>query len=185
MATQRMRGLVLAGVLLLVLGGFSVVQAMNSHQYQSTFNILPGKYLKILANLRDQTRIEGTFTEASGRPVDFTIFSSVQFSYYQAGAATGNLYQINDRPSASVDFTWTVPDTYYPVFSHGTGYLNVTETITFVRTYASTDPVSLAFSGVLFALGAVELVWGIRSGRATRPAMARAAAPSYPPPPPP
>lgn len=179
-----MRGLVLAGVILLVLGGYAFVQGLNPHQYQSTFNILPLKYLKIMANLRDQTHITGTFAETGDRPVNFTIFSSIQFAYFQVGTPTANLYSIQNTPSASVDFTSTVPDTYYLVFTHGTGYLNVTETINFNRSYTSADLTSYALSGVLFALGAVELVWGIRSGRTHRSSSRSAYAANDPPEPP-
>lgn len=183
MATKTMRGLVLAGIILLVLGGYSLYSGLSPHYYQSTFNILPGKYLKILANLRDQTRITGTFQETSGRLVNFTVFSSVQYAYYQVGQPTANLYAISDVASSSVDFTSTVPDTYYLVFAHGPGYMNVTETVTFQRNYTSVDPAELAFSGVLLALGAVELVWGIRSGRAGRTRAAPNMAYAEPPPP--
>lgn len=178
-----MRALVFAGVILLVLGGYSLYQGLNPHQYQSTFNVLAGKFLKIMANLRDQTHITGTFQETSGRPVNFTIFNSVQFANYQVNQPTANLYSLHDVPSASVDFTSTVPDTYYLVFSHGAGYLNITETVSFSRSYTSVDLTAYAVSGVLFALGAVELVWGIRSGRSVRRNSGYAAAADYPPPP--
>lgn len=178
-----MRGLVLAGVILLVLGGYAFVQGLNPHQYQSTFNILPLKYLKITANLRDMTHITGTYEETGNRPVNFTIYSSIQFAYFQVGTPTANLYSIRATPSSSIDFTSTVPDTYYLVFTHGPGLLNVTETINFSRSYVSADLTSYALSGVLFALGAVELVWGIRSGRATRPSARRAYGANDPPPP--
>jgi len=182
MASPKLRGLVLAGVILLILGGLSLAQTLNSHPYQSTFNLLPGKYLKILANLRDQTQISGNFRETSGQPVDFEIMSSVQFAAFQVGQGTANLYSIVDTPSASVNYMATVPDTYYLVFTHGTGYLNTTETVNFSRTYTNLDLAGIAQSAVLFALGAVELVWGIRAGRPKKvPYGANAALPPPPP----
>ncbi len=182
MASPKLRGLVLAGVVLLILSGVSLVQTLNVHPYQSTFNILPLKYLKILANLRDQTQISGNFRETSGQPVDFTIMNSVQFAAFQVGQPAANLYSITDVASASVSYVATVPDSYYLVFTHGTGYQNVTETVSFTRSYANMDYAGIAQSAVLFALGAVELIWGVRAGRPRKTAWA-VESPTPPPPP--
>src|SRR5574340_780586 len=182
MASPKLRGLVLAGVILLILGGLSLAETLNTHPYQSTFNVLPGKFLKILANLRDQTQVSGSFRETSGKPVNFTILSSVQFAAFQVGQPTANLYSIVNAPSANVNFLATLPDTYYLVFTHGPGYLNATETVYFTRTYMNLDLAGIAQSAVLFALGAVELVWGVRAGRPKKSPYAANA--SLPPPPP-
>ena len=180
---SRKRGLIAVGLILLVLGGYSLYNYNSVHAFQSTFNVLPLKFLKILANLRDSTRITGTFQETSGRPVAFMIMSSAQFAAFQINTNnTANLYSLPDTATGNVDFTSSVPDTYYMVFRHGTGLLNTTQTANFQRTYTSIDLPAILSGIALLVLGAVEIYWGFRpsSGRATSP---QAAQPALPPPP--
>src|SRR5207245_10559964 len=79
----RNRGLIAAGLILLLIGGYTLYNYNPVHAYQSTFNLLPGKFFKIGANLRDPTRITGTFQETAGLPVEFTSMSSTQFAAFQ------------------------------------------------------------------------------------------------------
>jgi predicted PurR-regulated permease PerM len=134
MASSK-RGLIIAGVILLVLGAILLYYSNVARSFQSTFNILPTKYSKIASNLRDQTLITGQFQETSGRIVSFYIMSSAQFASFQIGQNTGNLYSLQNVASGSISFTSTVPDTYYLVFTHGPGLFNSTETVNFQRTY--------------------------------------------------
>jgi hypothetical protein len=81
-----------------------------------------------------------------------------------------------------VDFTSSVPDTYYLLFLHGSGFLNTTQTVTFQRTYTSVD-VPAVLSGIaLLVIGAVEIYWGFRPS-GSRAASPRAAKSDLPPPP--
>src|SRR5207302_7439245 len=84
----RKRGLIAAGLILLLIGGYTLYNYNPVHAYQSTFNLLPGKFFKIGANLRDQTRITGGFQETSGRPVEFMVMSSTQFAAFQTRTGT-------------------------------------------------------------------------------------------------
>ena len=65
-----------------------------------------------------------------------------------------------------------MPDTYYLLFLHGTGYLNVTQTVNFQRTYTSADVLAIVVGVALLVLGAVEVYWGFRpsGSRADSPA---------------
>ncbi len=168
---SRKRGLIAVGLILLLIGGYTLYGYNPAHFYQSTFNVLPLRYLKILANLRDQTRITGTFQETSGRPVAFMIMSSAQFAQFQTVNATANLYSLPETANGNVDFTSGVPDTYYLVFRHGSGLLNTTQTVNFQRTYTSVDVPAILSGVALLAIGAVEIVWGFRpsKSRATSP----------------
>lgn len=159
---RRKPALVVVGLLLLVVGGLSVYESNVSHFYQSTFNVLPGKFFKITANLRDQTLITGQFQESSGRPVGFRIMSSVQFAAFQTGQGNGSLYSLGDTATGSVSFTSSVPDAYYLLFLHGAGLQNVTQAVNFQRTYVSPDEFQLAAGIVLLVLGSVQVVWGVR-----------------------
>jgi len=163
---RRKPALVLVGLVLFAIGGWSVYQSNVSHFYQSTFNVLPGKYFKVSANLRDQTQITGQFQESAGRPVAFRIMSSVQFAAFQTGQGNASLYSLGDTATGSVSFTSSVPDTYYLLFLHGAGFLNVTQAVNFQRTYISPDEFQLGAGIVLLALGLVEIYWGVRPKQA-------------------
>jgi hypothetical protein len=183
---SRKRGLIAVGLILLVLGGYSLYNYNPVHAFQSTFNVLPGKFLKILANLRDATRITGTFQETSGRPVTFLIMSSAQFAAFQVNANnTANLYALLDTAIGHPDFTSSIPDTYYMVFRHGSGLLSTTQTVTFQRTYTSVDIPAILAGLALLVLGAIEIYWGFRPAgrRAEATEAANAVASDAPPPP--
>ncbi len=161
MATYK-RGLIVAGVILLALGATSLYFSNAVHSFQSTLNVLPTRYFRIASNLRDQTYITGQFQETSGRAVTFYIMSSAQFASFQLGQATANLYAVPEVASGSISFTSSVPDTYYLVFTHGQGLLNVTQTVNFQRTYTSLDDFHIASGGILLVLGVLEIYWGAR-----------------------
>lgn len=179
---SRKRGLIAAGLILLLLGAYSLYNYNPVHAFQSTFNVLPGRFLKILANLRDATQITGTFQETSGRPVAFMIMSSAQFAAFQAANATTNLYALPETPTGTVDFMSTVPDAYYLVFRHGSGQLTTTQTVNFQRTYTSVDEAAILTGIALLVLGAVEIFWGFRPFGRKAPSP-RAAEGTLPPPP--
>ncbi len=156
------RRLVVVGIMLIIIGSVSVYSSNVVHPFQSTFNVLPGKFFKIPSNLRDQTTITGQFKETSGRNVTFYIMSSVQFSAFQLGVNQGSLFSLRDVSSGSVSWTSSVPDTYYLVFAHGTGLLATTEVVSFQRTYLSLDRFELIAGVLLIGLGALEVYWGLR-----------------------
>ncbi|HEX9340072.1 MAG TPA: hypothetical protein VF992_02730 [Thermoplasmata archaeon] len=168
---SRKRGLIAVGLVLLLIGGYTLYSYNPAHTYQSTFNVLPLRYFKILANLRDQTRITGTFQETAGRAVAFMVMSSAQFAAFQAANTTTNVYSLPEAATGNMDFTSTVPDAYYLVFRHGTGQSNTTQTVTFQRTYTSVDEVAILSGIALLVIGAVEIYWGFRptGGRAPSP----------------
>ncbi len=156
------RGLIAVGLALIIIGGASIYLSNAVHSYQSTFNILASRYFKISSNLRDQTSVSGQFRETSGRPVTFMIMSSVQFAAFQTGQGNTSLYSLSNVPSASLSFTFTVPDTYYLMFLHGAGYLTTTQTVDFQRSYFNQERFQL-FSGIaLIGMGVVETYWGLR-----------------------
>jgi len=163
---SRKRGLVTVGLILVLLGGYSLYTSNPVHSYQSTFNLLPLKYLKIVANLRDQTRITGAFQETSGRSVEFRIMSSVQFAAFQTRTGNASLYALPETATGQVDFTSTVPDTYYLLFLHGSAFPNTTQTVNFQRTYTSIDVPAILSGIALIVIAGVEIYWGFRpSGR--------------------
>jgi len=168
----RKRGLIAAGLILVLIGGYTLYNYNPVHAYQSTFNLLPGKFFKIGANLRDQTRITGSFQETSGRLVEFMVMSSTQFAAFQTQTGNASLYSLPETAAGQVDFTSSVPDTYYLLFLHGTGYLNATQTVNFQRTYTSADVLAIVVGVALLVLGAVEVYWGFRpsGSRADSPA---------------
>ena len=159
------RRLIIAGFVLLVIAAYSLYTTNAVHPYQSTFNVLAGKFFKIASNLRDQTVIQGQFQETQGRPVTFYLMSSSQFAAFQTGQSIDNLYSISDAASGTFSYVSTLPDTYYLVFTHGTGLLTITETVTFRRTYISLDEFQLVSGIILAVLGALELYWGLRPRR--------------------
>lgn len=159
---RRNRNLIIVGIVLLVIGGLSVYESNATRYYQSTFNVLPLKYFKIGDNLPDQTTISGSFQETSGRQITFYILTSVQYAAYQIGQPFTSLFSRQNVPSGSVSFTFNSPDTYYMIFTHGTGLLNATETVSFQRTYLALDRFQFAAGIVLLGLGAVEVFWGRR-----------------------
>ncbi len=154
--------LIAVGLILLVIGSLAIYNTNVAHSYQSTFNVLPAKFFKIASNLRDQTLITGSFQETAGRTLNFFLMSSVQFAAYQIGQGNTSLFSLRNVPTGSVSYTSILPDTYYLVFSHGTGLLNTTETVSFQRTYVSLDEFQVASGIVLLGLGVAVLFWGLR-----------------------
>jgi hypothetical protein len=179
---SRKRGLIAAGLVLILIGGYTLYTYNPAHFYQSTFNVLPLKYLKILANLRDQTRITGSFQETSGRPVLFEIMSSAQLAAFQTRTGNTSLYALPETATGQVDFTSTVPDTYYLLFLHGSGLLNTTQTVNFQRTYTSVDVPAVVSGIALLVLAGVEIYWGFRPS-GSRPASPQTGSSDLPPPP--
>lgn len=156
------RRLIAVGLILLVIGGIAVYNTNAVHSYQSTFNVLAGRFFKIATNLRDQTLITGSFQETSGRVVNFYIMSSAQFGAFQLGQGNASLFSLQDVSTGTVSYTSILPDNYYLVFSHGTGLLAITETVSFQRSYLSLDEFQVGSGIVLLALGAAVLYWGLR-----------------------
>ncbi len=161
-AKPHKRNLVIAGLLLLALGGLVLYDSQVVSFYQSTFNILPSKFFKLTDNLKDQTTVSGHFDETSGRPVVFLIMNSLQFASYQIGQGNASLYALMNVASGSVSFTFTTPDTYYLLFLHGSGLLSATETINFQRSYYNPGRIEVTVGAILLGLGVVELYWGLR-----------------------
>jgi hypothetical protein len=160
---SRKKGLIAIGLVLVLIGGYELYSYNPVHTFQSTFNVLPNRYMKILSNLRDSTRITGTFTETAGRAVSFMIMNSVQFAAFQTNANnTANLYSVPDASTGTVDWTSTIPDAYYMIFRHGPGLLATTQTVNFVRTYTSIDLPAMVAGAALLALAAIEIYWGFR-----------------------
>ena len=154
--------LIALGLILLVIGGIALYNTNAFHSYQSSFNVLAGKFFKISSNLRDQTLITGSFQETSGRTITFYIMSSTQFAAFQLGQGNSSLFFLKDVPTGSVSFTSTIPDTYYLVFAHGTGFSTQTETVNFQRSYVSLDEFQLGSGIALLSLGVLVLYWGLR-----------------------
>ncbi len=103
MARYR-RGMILVGVVLLILGAFSLYNTNAAHAFQSTFNVLLGRFFKVAATLRDLTHIAGSFHESSGGAANLFIMSSVQFSSFQTGSNIAALYSISDAATTGVTF---------------------------------------------------------------------------------
>lgn len=180
MATRK-RGLIAVGLILLLIGGYTLYNYNPIHPYQSTFNLLPLRYFKLGANLRDSTHITGTFQETSGRTVLFMIMNSAQYAAFQLKTSNASLYSLPETSTGTVDFTSTAPDTYYLLFLHGPAYLNTTQTVFFQRTYSSIDYLAILSGVVLVVLAGVEIYWGFRpAGKTPRPPVT---AQNLPPPP--
>ncbi len=156
------RNLIIAGLVLLVLGGLAVYDSNAATFYQSTFNILSLKFFKITDNIKDQTTLRGSFQETSGRAVTFLIMSSAQLATFQIGQGNASLYSMKNVATGSFSFTFNTPDQYYLVFLHGSGFLSTTETVSFQRTYYALARIEFGFALVLLGMGVLELFWGLR-----------------------
>ncbi len=155
-------GILIIALILLVLGGYTLYVSNVYHSYQSTFNIGPNRYFRIPTDLRETTTISGNFQESGGRPVSFSVMSSVQFASFQLGSNLGDLYSIQDVPASAVSFTSTASDTYYLVFTHGTGLQNTSETVSFQRSYFSLHYFPIVSGVMMVVLAVVHVVWGLR-----------------------
>lgn len=156
------KNLVAVGLIILAIGAYTVYDSNSLTNYHSTFNILASRFFKITDNLKDTAMLTGNFRETGGRTVSFLIMNSAQFVQYQLGQGNASLYQILNVNSGSVSFTFPAADTYYLVFLHGTGYLTVTETVDFQRTYAALARFELYSGTILVGLGILLLYWGLR-----------------------
>jgi hypothetical protein len=153
---------------LLALGAYTIYDSNAASFYHSTFNLLPSKFYKITDNLKDTATINGQISETSGRTITFLIMDSQQFAAFQVGQGNTSLYSVKNIASSSVSFSFPSADTYYLVFLHGSGYLNMTETVNFQRTYLALARFEF-FSGIaLVGIGALELYWGLRPREAGR-----------------
>lgn len=156
------KNLVIAGLLLLAIGGYTIFDSNSASFYHSTFNLLPMKFYKITDNLKDIATINGQVQETGGRLVSFLIMNSAQFASYQVGQGNASLYSVLNTASRSISFTFPGADAYYLMFLHGSGFLNTTETVSFQRTYLALARFEF-FSGIiLVAIGITELFWGLR-----------------------
>jgi hypothetical protein len=159
---------VIVGLALLVLGGLTIYDASGVSFYQSTFNVLPLRFFHITDNLKDRTVITGSFRETAGRTIRFFIMNSAQFAAFEIGQGNASLFSSVNVNSASLSFTFSTPDAYFLVFAHGTGLLNVTETVTFQRSYFHVFSIEL-FSGIIvLGLGVLETYWGLRPKEETK-----------------
>lgn len=163
------KNLVAVGLLLLAIGAYTIYDSNSVTYYHSTFNVLATRFYKITDNLKDAATLSGKFTEAGGRTVSFLIMSSAQFVQYQLGQGNASLYRIMNTGSASISYSFPGADTYYLVFLHGTGYVNVTQTVDFTRTYLALARFELYSGGVIVGLAFALLYWGLRPKDLLRP----------------
>ncbi len=152
----------IGGVFLLALGLYNFATYTVALSQQSTFNILSGQYEYVATTRNPGDSVSGSFREISGTPLNFYIESSAQYASFQTGTFTGSLYSIQDAPSGSISYTFTVQDTFYLLFRHGTGLLNTTQTINFQRTYTTHDSFRLGLGILFVALAAVDFAFGFR-----------------------
>ena len=147
---------------MLALGAYTIHDSGSVSYYHSTFNLLPLKFFKITDNLKDAATINGQVRETSGRTITFAIMSSQQFASFQIGQGNASLYSVKNTGSTSISFSFPTADTYFLVFLHGSGYLNMTETVDFSRTYLALARFEF-YSGIaLVGIGVIELFWGLR-----------------------
>ena len=156
------RNLIVAGLILLVLGGVAVYDSNAVTYYQSVFNVLALKFFKITDNIKDQTTLKGSFQETSGRPVTFLIMSSAQLAAFQIGQGNLSLFSMPNVASGSFSFTFNAVDQYFLVFLHGSGFLSSTETVSFQRSYYALARLEFGLAIVLFGMGILQLYWGLR-----------------------
>jgi len=152
----------IGGVFLLALSLYNFATYTVALSQQSTFNILSGQYEYVATTRNPGDSVSGSFREISGTPLNFYIESSAQYASFQTGTFTGSLYSIQDAPSGSISYTFTVQDTFYLLFRHGTGLLNTTQTINFQRTYTTHDSFRLGLGILFVALAAVDFAFGFR-----------------------
>lgn len=165
------KNLVAVGLLLVVIGGYTIFDSNSVSNYNSTFNLLPLRFYKLTDSLKDSATITGHAQTSSGQLISFLIMNSAQFASFQVGQGNASLYSVLNTASASISYTFPSPDTYYLMFLHGSGYLNVTESVAFQRTYFALARFEF-FSGILLvAIGVLELYWGLRphDGRSKAP----------------
>lgn len=162
-AVQLRVKFLLVGLLLLGLGAYAVATSNFAKTYQSTFNVLPSRWAKVVANLQIQTSISGQFSESSGSAVNFYLMSSVQYAAFQTSGRTDALYAIEGQASASIAFTTTAQDTYYMVFAHLASLSGTTETVNFQRTYVNVERFQLFSGAAMITLGALEVAWAVRA----------------------
>ena len=163
------KNLVAVGLVLLAIGAYTIYDSNSLTNYHSTFNILASRFFKITDNLKDTATLTGKFTETGGRTVSFLIMNSAQFVQYQLGQGNASLYQVLNVGSASISFNFPAADTYYLIFLHGSGYLTVTETVNFSRTYVALARFELYSGSILVLLGILLLYWGLRPKDLLRP----------------
>jgi hypothetical protein len=167
------RNLIVAGLVLLVLGGVAVYDSNAATFYQSVFNLLPLKFFKITDNIKDQTTLKGSFQETSGRPVTFLIMNSAQLAAFQIGQGNASLYSVQNVATGSFSFTFTTVDQYYLVFLHGSSFLSSTETVSFQRSYYALARIEFGLAIVLLGMGVLQLYWGLRPKEMQRKAFSR------------
>ena len=157
----RIRYLI-GGVFLLALSLYNFATYTISTSQQSTFNILSGQYEYVAITRNPGDSVSGSFQEISGTPINFYVESSAQYASFQTGTFTGSLYSIQNSSSGIISFTFTIRDTFYLLFRHGTGLLNTTQTVNFQRTYATHDSFRLGLGILFVALAAVDFAFGFR-----------------------
>jgi hypothetical protein len=170
----RVRYLI-GGLFLLGLAAFNFITYTNANSYQSTFNILPGDYTYLSSTRNPGDSINGAFQEGSGKLVSFYLLSSVQYASFQTASLSTSMYSVENAASGSISYAFTIQDTYYLVFRHGSGFINSTETVNFQRTYTTHENFRLQLGLFFLAVGAVELAVAFRP---------RKPPPVIPPPPP-
>jgi len=170
---------VVGGLFLLALGLYNFATYTTATSQQSTFNILSGQYEYAATTRNPGDSVSGSFQEISGTPVSFYIESSAQYASFETGTFTGSLYAIQNAPSGSISYTFTVQDTFYLLFRHGTGLLNNTQTINFQRTYTTHSSFRFGLGIIFVALAAVDFGFGFLR-RKPRASVAPSPLPSAP-----
>jgi len=183
MERQRLRYLV-TGLVLFVVAGTSFYFSYSTLSRQSTFNFGAGQWYRIAADLASGTTIEGQFAETSGRAVNFYVMSSAQYTSFANGTWIGSLYGLGEVISSSISYTTTARDTFYLVFSHGSG-INNTQTVNFARTFTNLNLLYLVSGLGFVAIGCIDLYLAFRKVPAggLPPAGGAPPPPSRPPPP--
>ncbi len=149
-------------VIALAIAGAVLYFAHEHKEYQTTFNIDPGSAHAFSMSLPAQATITGQFQETAGRPVNFYILNSTQWSSWQVGRYNGSVYFIREAIASSFSYTTDASDTYRLLFDHGHGLTDVLETVSFQRSYAAWNFTNVFFGIVGAALGIASLSNGLR-----------------------
>ncbi|MDH4123882.1 MAG: hypothetical protein OEV21_07365 [Thermoplasmata archaeon] len=151
------------GSILISIGIIGIIWGIQPEENATTHDIPAGAewccYAEISLVLNGH--ISGEFNTMDSGTVHFFVMSSDQFDRYLLGLSTSNMYSYTGTGTTfSVDLP--TASTYYLVFDHGTGYLNIIQHIDLTYKLTGLFLIFFIAGAVIITIGIIIILFAFR-----------------------
>ncbi len=130
--------------------------------HDSTISAGGNMYLYDKLNVLRFGHLGGSFSQPQGEGLRVYVFTESEYNAFATQYVPQGLFLSDGPSSGTVSVSFPGPGNYYLVFTHGTGFENSAQSLSFSITVDGLNPVILAVGLGVLGAGAVLLVVGYR-----------------------